>query len=502
MALLVENYGSDDIVNDSRVSLLMDKADSSLADGDYLILSRLLSIIKLAADFAHKRVRVNVPDWLIHDLFAPFVLKELRQPNLRWTEIDEYFNLVRRLAYLNQDTVLVESPILVGLSPLLSNLVDPKGMTSDALMQSREILVAYEHMVFERFYHRAEARQVAAVVAWRVFCLLKNEQNPERTIVSWMYDHRLSKVRRGKLLRRDLRTSCLIGSISLRSFFPSLPGSIYDTEEMLTKLLTAQISRARDTAEFAVGGLQYVPLDSQHAIEPAHIYVDVYVLGKALTKHVGRLMRWVTDKLDSFPEDPQDDIFWMAKPELEQVYKHLIGQLVKIAWPECRVDLKPWALTRLGKFQERGTDADEVCIWLSASNLQDGVTRHIVRSPRRVQSGYESLQHELHGVAQLRNQLQKSTRSMQSARPRRRYFLITASIRLIKTQENIEHEFDGGILQLSARTGAAYLYLLETKSGGTPRRAANELKRKLTTLGMKGKVAQLKKRSAYVKITL
>lgn len=61
----------------------------------------------------------------------------------------------------------------------------------------------------------------------------------------------------------------------------------------------------------------------------------------------------------------------------------------------------------------------------------------------------------------------------------------------------IEREFDGGLLQILAKTGAARLYILETKGAATPGAAANDLKGKLDSLGLKGEVRRLKKHSAY-----
>jgi len=472
-------------------------ANALLNEKNYLGLSRLLGIFKLVTNFD---ARSEVPDWMLRDFYIPFFLPKLRKPDARWFELDEYFDSARRLAYLNQDTTLVASPITVALSPLLSNLVDPDGLTRDTLVQSREILAAYEHTVYERFYHALEARKIAALVARRTLIRLESESDPVKTILSWLYEHNLGLVAQSKKLRKDIRQANLVGSISLRSFLPGLPMQISEAEDNLKDLLA---SPSRSVPNLAVGVQSYVPPDSQHSIEPDHVYIDAFVLGKMRANHVGRLIRWVADKLDTVGGDPADDILWMAKPEIARNYENLLRRIVEVAWPDIHIELKPWPLSRLGKFASRSEQRDDICVWFASSDMGDEFTKHVLRRKSDVPRGYTSIRDELYGLSQLRAELRRTWRNNRSP-PRKRFFLITASIRLSKHIEEtkIEREFDGGILQISAPTGVACLYLVETKGKRTSRAAANVLTGKLQALQLNDHVQRLKSHSAYANLSM
>lgn len=120
----------------STIGQVVEGANGYLRENDYLALSRLCAIIKLTTKF---RGKAAVPKWLAEDFFVPFIIRNLRSDDPRWSELDEFFDASRRLAYLNRDSTLIHSPVTVGLSPLISNLVDPSGLTKEALLQSREI---------------------------------------------------------------------------------------------------------------------------------------------------------------------------------------------------------------------------------------------------------------------------------------------------------------------------------------------------------------------------
>jgi hypothetical protein len=474
----------------------VEAANHLLREDDYLALSRVCAVVKIVTNFGG---RVVVPQWLAQDLFIPFVMHDLRSADPRWSELDEYFDASRRLAYLNRDTALVDSPITVGLSPLLSNLVDPEGLTREALLQSQEITSAYEHTVYERFYHAPEARKATAVVAASVLARLRGEANPAATITRWMYGHDMNEVVNPETVSQRIRDANLVGTISLRTFFFAFSGTESAIESSLEKLLG---SDGEEHIRAAVAACKYVPPDSRHALEPDQIHLDALVLEQVSARHVGLLLKWVADELDSSYDDPADFYAWYVKPEVGRIYEVLLGQLVAVAWPDVRLEIRSWPLSRLGKFRARSDERGDVSIWHVSSDLDDKFTKHIVRDTSTVPPALRSIRDELRGMSQLRVQLRK-TWGTNRTRPRKRHFLITASIRLSKPAEQgrMEREFDGGILQLSSRTGSARLYLIETKGAQTPDAAVNRLVEKLEALGLGRDVTPLKSRSAYACMT-
>jgi hypothetical protein len=475
---------------------LIEGANELLKKKDYLALNRLCAIVKLITNFAG---RAAVPRWLVYDLFVPFVLRDLRPAHPRWSELDQYFDASRRLAYLNRDTALIDSPITVGLSPLLSNLVDPEGLTKEALLQSQEITSAYEHTVYERFYHLPEARKVTAVVAASVLARLRTEGDAAARITEWMYDNDMDEVIDPETTRQRLRDANLIGTVSLRTFFFSLSGTASKIERNLEGLLGQDEGVQVRTA---VGVCEYDPPDSQHTLVPDQTYLDALTLGEVDSQQVGLLLKWIADDLDSSYHDPADFYAWFVKPDISEIYEALLGQLIAVAWPDVHLEIKAWPLSRLGKFKTRDDERGEIPIWHASSALDDKFTKHIVRDISTVPPALTSIRDELRGLSQLRAQLRKGW-SGNRARPRKRHFLITASIRLSKPAEKgTEREFDGGLLQLSSRMGCARLYLLETKGAQTSSAAANRLRQKLEALDLRGNVTRLKSRSAYVAFEL
>jgi hypothetical protein len=471
----------------ARIRSLIRNGFYRLQTDDYIAVSRLLGAVKLASGFFGKTSTADP----YYDFYSEFFrLTDFRESR-RWAKLDEYFDATRRLAYLNQDGALVASPITVGLSPLLSSFVDTAGITEQGLRQSGEILGAFEHLVYERFYHRFDARKVAAVAADCIVSHLAADAAPEESIVSWMSEGGFCPTECQTQLTTGMDQTRRIGSISLRSFFTALPMPLYRTEEGLAKRLAKSATDA-----CAVCVLRYVARESQHGLEPDHVYLDAYVRREPTAADVGRLLHWVADELDDYGEQPGDGTFWVRKPEIGRIYHQLVCRLTALAWPTFSLDMQAWPLSRLGKFGDAVGEFEDVAVWLAAPDLDDATTRHVVRRTRLGGAAYRSLRDELTGLRELRVELRRQHRQMK-APPRRRYFLLTGSIVLRSRTNELEREFDGGILRLSPRTGAASLYLLETKGASTSTRARNVLKRKLEALGIAATVHRLGRHSAY-----
>lgn len=368
-------------------------ANELLRHHDYLVLNRILGVLKLGEKLGNG---VRASSWLLRDLYAPFVLPDLRSPNPRWEELNEFFHAARRLAYLNHDTTLVASPISVDLSPLLSSLVDPEGLTHGAFYQSKEIIAAYEHTVYGQFYHAPDARKVSAITALRVSELLGSESDPGKKILEWVRSDNVDLIIPWQQLGNDFERTTAIGSFSLRSLFPTFPEEICQTEERLRHFLR---SAAASQVDVAVGAHRYVPPEPEHAIEPDHVHVDAFAIGRVHASNVGRLIHWVADELDG---DAKDTLAWLAKPEMGKAYEGLLARMAELAWPSVRLQMKPWPLSRVGKLRLFGEARDNVSIWLTSRDLGDNFTRHLVRRNSNVPSGYVWLRDELHGLGQLR----------------------------------------------------------------------------------------------------
>jgi len=209
---------------------------------------------------------VAVPDWLVYDFYAPFVLTELRGEDNRWLKIDEYFGVARRLAYLNRDTTLIDSPITVALSPLISTISDAGELTQERLAQSREIIAAFEHTVYERFYHALAARKATAVVSSHLFELLNSRGDYWHDVIeAWLFGHALEDVLDVPVVSSLVRSAEAIGSLSLRSFFLFLHSEYASAEEALSGTIRA-VSAPNNS--IAVGTNVYKPLTQNTRSNP------------------------------------------------------------------------------------------------------------------------------------------------------------------------------------------------------------------------------------------
>jgi hypothetical protein len=482
-----------------ELATILKSADGEVSSSDYLHLSRVLAVLKLLSGF--EAAASDQSKRLCKDFFAPFFLTELRSADIRWYELENLFDLARRLAYLNRDTALVDSPITVTVSPLLSQLTDPEGLTDDALRQSREIIAAYEHTVYERFYHAPIARKATAVVASITQELLESAQNPASQIMDWLKSSDLGDVIDPAEARRRLDRATPIGRTSWRSLFLNLGPRISLSEDELKRTLTGGDGDGKDVA---VCISRYVPPSSVHTIEADHVHLDAFVIGEIENGQcTAKLIAWAADQFDKAGTKTDDYIEWIVKPEMSVIYTQLTSELLSHAYPGIQLSLQPWPLDRLGKFVKYPQRHNDVSIWLTAANLKDKLALHIVRKPVGAQRAVSSIKAELAGLAQLRTALINSWRSFRTI-PRKRHFLITASLKLTRVVDGatIEREFDGGILQLSPRSGAGLLFLLETKSGNTSQKSANVLEKKIQELHLEAQITRLGKRSAFAALKL
>jgi hypothetical protein len=451
----------------------------------------LLGILKLFSDFNDKAA---VPNWLLRDFYAPFVIPELRSDDIQWAEIDEFFGVARRLAYLNRDTALIDSPVTIGLAPLLSKMSDAGGLSREALAHTREIIAAFEHTVYERFYHAPAARKATAIVSAWVYDFLDSTHASAQKIEEWLFKNDLADIIDLPKMSKTIREAHTVGSISSRSFFLLMPQTVSSIEQNILKAIKAATDPdCRVTAGVNV----YEPAESKHTLEPDHAYLDAFVNGKPTSPQAGRFLAWAADQFDEMRDDADERLGWLIKPDTNSIYAELLLRIIQLAWEDARIDLRPWPLSRFGKF--KGQLQSDIGIWHSSADLSDGLTRHIVRKPKVRPKGLRAVQDELAGLSQLRVTLRRNLARYRT-RPRRRLFLLTSSVRIFKG--TVLREFDGGILQISARTGRATLYLLETKGRSTPEKAANTLRMKLQDLGVVGHVHRLKSRSAYVEVKL
>ncbi len=231
-----------DRVTEAQRAQLFEQLEQFLDAADYNGMSRVVGLLKLLIGLGPKQ-EVRVPPWVTM-LYAAWFLPDLRleEEQDRWAAAELEFSWIRRLAYLNQDTALVATPTTVSVAPLLARAAsDPLGV-GDAMRHSREVLRAFEHTIYEGFYHHPRARAVAAVAAHLTEARLREAPHWQDELLKWAYSASLDDVVLDGGIARLSGETRPVMSISLRGRFASLDVPLVEAEHELIDAL----SRRRD----------------------------------------------------------------------------------------------------------------------------------------------------------------------------------------------------------------------------------------------------------------
>lgn len=456
---------------------------------DYLGLSRILGIIRLD-DIANQRTDGFLSD-IIDQFYLPLLLPPLRSPDHdnRWEQIGQYYQAVRRIAYLTLDALFAHVPTRPSISDLVKTRTDSQQQTIQAWMeQVSETLGAFEHSLYEELYHNERCRKVTAITASIVLDGLQKSPAPQNDIARWLTLADMSQIVDEKSIsQREPSLQPLIHARFRSHFLPPL-GRLADREPKM-------FGTAPDLAPLF---LRYDPWEREHHLEPHELTLSVFS-GKPTPNKIGHVIRWVVFNLDTGVHAKSKDTYVrIQKHDLGPAYEGMLSAAVHLALGDgWSLKLQAWPLEQVHK------DWDEcplIPVWIGGWDLASADAQEILRKHRRVFVGPSpALVTEYQGLVELGRQLHLN---LPDKRLRRVYLIVTASIRVIHGNERIA-EFDGGVIQLDSRSGNLTFYLLESKSENASRHALTALKRKIKSLSqsaacpMDGGVELLGKHSAY-----
>lgn len=455
-----------------------------LLENDYQAVCRIYSIYKcllLCESDSHDFFK------FITDFYAPFILDTHDNKSIQWEKLKKSFQAVRHIAYTTLDVPFS------GLkwSPNIPSLMDfcieeNKGNIGNIFGQISEVLSPIERSIYASIYHRERSRFEMARCSNLISEILKKKGPASIEISKWL----------SKGLYKDLKTGgnkalkplnhCV--SIKIRShFFYTSDISIYGIELDLHRM-GFDLSAC----------FKYQAWNSDDMLEPDELIIDVLVSRPPLSKDLGRVMSWFSDKFDKNDADVSDVIKLIEKGVAEEAYAQMISRAIEIFYPGVTLKLISWPLRNWGIFSQHQVMDGKGKIWACRSSLDDKLISSLLRNrSRSIDSDQKDQYAELLGIKKLREVLKAE---MGKGETRCRWLFLTCSVVFCKDDKDLI-EYDGGLLRISSRTGKLTWYGLESKNG--KENPTRSLSKRLGAIGIKKfQVKTISEKYAYVEMPL
>lgn len=464
-----------------RIAELLLEGDRLLRDEDYYGLCRILAAAKLlgmADDAESLAFRIAA------SFYWPIVSNRVPEPSPRWARLRELFKVIRHVAYLTLDCPFTGIPWLPSIPALVDQLVaGALGDLRTFVFQVCEVLSPVERATAHSIYHSLPARANTAWVAADIHAKLLRSNDAAADIDRWLKSGLM------RVLHVPLsRSRGHIGCMRIRSLFH------WDNKQ------PAQLERELLSSGFSNPlVLRYSAWNSDALLEPDEIVVDAFSQTEVTGRDIGKLLAWSIGHFEGLTERPKElDIELLHRRDMVPSYLELLERAINQRIAGIKVRLEVWDLTVLGirGFEER--PPWEGGIWASNSRLDDALTRRILRRHRNIEvpARWQHQAEELRGLAILREWLR---RTWGAGTPRRRWLLVPAGVRIVRDKKDLI-EFDGGIVEISMRSGAINWWGLETKRGReNPRRS---LERRLRRMKVLSAVYGLSTLHAVCKVSL
>lgn len=465
----------------ASVERIIEESDKALHLNDYNSTSRVLACIKLLSlcesedCFLFKFTR---------DFAAPLLLNYKTDHSKQWEKIKPAFNLARHIAYLTVDIPFSGHRWTPNIPDLLESYIKIENQNLDTVQNKvSEILSPLEKRIYDTVYHTHRARRESAIYSAATKVHLESSLDHEQTISQWLG---LSSIKSLRLTNKARRNAVSTHArITLRSHF-SAPSE---------KPVTIE-KKLRDLGFTHASVFEYKPWNSNITLEPDEITLD-FSTTENYNHHLGRTLSWFISNFDTKNSPPNDYFELTNKSTLEDGYSQILNTALQKIFPDTTVKLDTWPLVRFGLFREHGLSPGSGCIWAAEAMLSDQISKHLFRDKSRTISPELKEQYcELLGIKALRDVLRNR---WSGRRVRCRWLIITSSIKIQRENRSIM-EFDGGLLQVSTRSGKLTWFGLESKSGNeNPQRSLNK---RLRAIGLTYSAEPINKNYAYVEIPI
>jgi hypothetical protein len=468
---------------DAPVKAFTAHANDFLLEQDFIGLSRVLAAIKLlemAPDSNGLTYRVAL------GLYWPVVAGREPEPSPRWARLRSLFKAIRHAAYLTLDcpfTGIQWLPQIPGLVDQLKERVE--GDTDEFVSVLCEVLSPVERIASQTIYHSLAARRNTAWVAECVRTRLLASGNAPAEIERWSHLGVLGHLR---LNMTNAEVLNHVGGVQLRSFFSSDDVSIVATEAKLVSLGFSHVNVSR-----------YLAWNSEKLLEPDETIADVFMSRPVTGSDVGRFLAWLIGRYEQLSDDSDDlDYESLMRRDLVASYRQLLERAIALVIPRTSLRLEPWDLGALGVLRIREEWQSGGGIWAADRALEDAHTRRLMRRRKNVElpAQWEFQAAELEGLRRLRTW----TNARWKGRiPRKRWLLVPAGVRLVRENRDLI-EFDGGLVEISMRSGRMAWWGLETKRGAE--NPIRSLRRRLGVLGVTADFFRLSARHAVCRVNI
>ena len=468
--------------HNDKIDNLKIAARALVARDDYQSLSRIFAILKLLG-FAHSDQDSLYT--LVTDFIGPFFLHIDGQYSVQWPKLRRAFKLVRHLAYLTLDGPYAGLQWAPNIPALLAHALSEDGASLFTVDNAiSEVLSPIEKAVYDSIYHHPDARREFAVITAHICSHLQGSADASGTLMQWL---RAGLFRELKVGRRPKSSSLIrIATIRLRSHFLSLPETPAIVEKKLVELGFS------DPILF-----QYNSWNADTLLEPDEVVLDFSSRSTIETSDIGRVILWVVREFEDL-HAKVDEIFEMLrKTHLEPTYVALISRAIRLQYPKLELRLVPWKLQDYDLFPDLELQESRGGVWASGANLSSPPVMHLLRDrSQRIAPDMRERYAELMGLRELRLWLRQKSKGKDL---RCRWLIMTGSVQLWDSVRAVI-EFDGAIVQVSARSGRVQIFALESKAGRKD--PAKSLRRRVSALGLNGQIHSLTRDCAVFELAL
>ena len=469
--------------NKDEVKWIIKKSNDLLLASDFYALSKVLAVYKLLSWSADEEDLIYK---MVVGYIAPLFLDYDLPASKQWSKIREAFKLIRHAAYLTLDAPFSGDNWIPSMPDFFKSHIERYGEDLYCLSSKlSESLSPIELNIYDRLYHSEKARVETAIYAKLVSERLDNSLSPSGLIGNWLDGGLIRDLKLGR--RHKSSQICRVGVLKFRAHYSRLNGRVVKIERDL-------INRGYCHSSI----FKYHSWNSDDLLEPDEYTFDILKKGDYSSADLGRLVVWVVDNYDSVDCEHSDYIGVANKLNLEDTYKNIFSQAVKLIYPDVDVGYDSWPLNDFGLFPYFKVKDHKGSVWSAKGKMEEKVIRHILRDrTAKIQSRQLELYRELAGVKELRSYYRGGLQP--GVVPRCRWIIFTCSVTFNRLGQPFM-EFDGGALKISARSGAITWYGLETKSGNE--NPASSLRRKMKRHKLRGQVFSINTKHAFVEMNL
>jgi len=439
----------------------------------YFLTNKLLALVKLCAWLEDGRLDDDEKGLLVelaHILFI-FILPEKRDEHEE--NLFEIYDIVRRIAYLTQDSVYSTKSIQIDLQSFILNLAtkaqSQEPQAKEILSTNfRELIYQFEKGIYNQIYHSEKSTVLTSIVVKQVYKFLKEKDAPISEILGWLTSQQLNDI---SLNWSKIQTGMEAHIAELSMQFGGNE-SFLVVENLVEKGLITLENELLDYVQnthLKINCLYLPPLKPETFGE---MWFDLIYPKSCSAERIRDLVKvlcYFYKKIDT------ETYFGMSV-----IYRELLSRMLICALK--KEEFEPRIIEHPHEFFGTGGEDRLFCVpnirdkhhyvqpWIKEEYFSRKVDPDWPRFKKdkfhEHQALWELLKYLGKSLYKIRTEIGGSLKVKQTYRLRERLFLVVpASIIIMdKSSALTVVEFDGAVLEVKAKSGKTILYLLEAKN--------------------------------------